>query len=142
MTAAAVFHPCESFDNVRYMRGHVHWAPALILPLLAVGVRFLYMHIVHYPLADVDLREVSYILEAVKILLPFCTFIIAAYAVTAIMSGEVKFKEPCVLLPIFCSRYLSALFPISYHRVFPAFTRCCVMPFGSGNSSCFLTRFV
>ncbi|MBQ7726862.1 MAG: hypothetical protein IJT66_06935, partial [Clostridia bacterium] len=93
MTAAAVFHPCESFDNVRYMRGHVHWAPALILPLLAVGVRFLYMHIVHYPLADVDLREVSYILEAVKILLPFCTFIIAAYAVTAIMSGEVKFKE-------------------------------------------------
>ena len=93
MTAGTLFHPCETFDNVRYMRGHIRWLPALVIPLAAVAVRFLYMQIVHYPLADVDLRHASYLLEAVKILLPFCTFIISAYAVTAIMNGEVRFRE-------------------------------------------------
>ncbi len=93
MIAGTLFHPCDTFDNVRYMRGNISWIPALTIPLVAVAVRFIYMHIVHYPLADVDVRQASYLLETVKILLPFVTFIISAYAVTAIMGGEVKFQE-------------------------------------------------
>ena len=90
---ATIFHPCETFENVRYMRGRLKWSPAFIFLGLTVLVRIVYMNIVHYPLADVDLKDASYLLEAVKLLLPFITFIIAAYAVTAIIDGEVKFQE-------------------------------------------------
>lgn len=90
---ATIFHPCETFENVRYMRGGLKMAPAFIFLGLTVAVRFIYMNIVHYPLADIDLRDASYLLEAVKFLLPFITFVIAAYAVTAIIDGEVKFNE-------------------------------------------------
>lgn len=90
---ATLFHPCETFENVRYMRGKLKWSPAFIFLGLTVGVRIIYMHIVHYPLADIDLLNASYLLEAMKFLLPFITFVIAAYAVTSIMDGEVKFKE-------------------------------------------------
>lgn len=90
---STLFHPCETFENVRYMRGNLKLSPAFIFLGLTVAVRYIYMNIVHYPLADVDLRNASYLLEAVKFLLPFITFIIAAYAVTAIIDGEVKFNE-------------------------------------------------
>ena len=90
---ATIFHPLETFDNVRYMRGKLKWSPACIFLGLTVAVRVIYMNIVHYPLADVDLKDASYLLEAIKVLLPFLTFIVAAYAVTAIMDGEVEFKE-------------------------------------------------
>ncbi len=90
---ATLFHPCETLENVRYMRGKLKWSPALIFVGLTVLVRIIYMNIIHYPLADVDLKDASYLLEAIKFILPFVTFIIAAYAVTAILEGEVKFKE-------------------------------------------------
>ena len=90
---ATLFHPCETFENVRYMRGRLKWSPAFIFLGLTVAVRIVYMNIVHYPLADIDLLNASYLLETVKFLLPFATFVIAAYAVTSIIDGEVKFKE-------------------------------------------------
>ena len=90
---ATLFHPCETFENVRYMRGNLKWSPAFIFLGLTVAVRIIYMNIVHYPLADIDLKDASYILEAMKFLLPFITFVIAAYAVTAINDGEAKFQE-------------------------------------------------
>ena len=90
---ATLFHPCETFENIRYMRGKLKWSPAFIFLGATVIVRIIYMHIVHYPLADIDLLDASYLLEAIKFLLPFITFVVAAYAVTAIMDGEVKFKE-------------------------------------------------
>lgn len=93
LSFSTLFHPMETFDNVRYMRGRLYWAPAFIMLGLTVAVRIVYMNIVHYPLSDVDLRDASYLLEAVKFLLPFITFVVAAYAMTAINDGEVEFKE-------------------------------------------------
>ena len=90
---ATLFHPIETFENIRYMRGKLKWSPVLIFLGLTVAVRFVYMNVVHYPMADVDLRDASYALEALKFLLPFVTFAVASYAVTAIMDGEVEFKE-------------------------------------------------
>lgn len=51
------------------------------------------MNIVHYPLADIELLDASYLLEAMKFIIPFVTFVIAAYAVTSLMDGEVKMQE-------------------------------------------------
>ena len=90
---ATLLHPIETFENVRYMRGRLKWTPAFIVLGLTVAVRILYMNVVHYPLSDVDLRDASYLLEAVKFLLPFITFQVAAYAMTTINDGEVEFKE-------------------------------------------------
>lgn len=104
LTTSAMCHPCETFDNIKAMRQEIRVWPAFVLAAAAPVVRILYMHIVHYPLADIDLRMSSYVLEIVKILLPFFTFVISAYAVTAIMDGETKFKElllccACALTP-------------------------------------------
>ena len=90
---ATLLHPCETFDNIRYMRGRLKWSPSFLFLGVTVLVRMIYINIVHYPLADIDLKDVSYVLESMKFLLPFFTFVIAAYAVTAIIDGEVKLKE-------------------------------------------------
>lgn len=90
---SALFHPCETFENVRYMRGHLKLSPPFIFLGLTIVVRIIYMHIVHYPLADIELLDASYLLEAMKFLIPFVTFVIAAYAVTSLIDGEVKMQE-------------------------------------------------
>lgn len=109
---STLLHPMETFDNVRYMRGRLKWLPAFILLGLTVAVRILYMNIVHYPLSDVDLRDASYALEAVKFLLPFVTFVIAAYAMTAIMDGEVEFKELFFAGALCFAPYLALTLPM------------------------------
>ena len=109
---STLFHPLETFDNVRYMRGRLKWSPAFIFLGLTVAVRFLYMNIVHYPLSDVNLRDASYVLEAVKFLLPFITFVIAAYAVTTIMDGEVEFKELFFVCSLCFAPYLAVTLPL------------------------------
>ena len=112
LSFATLFHPMETFDNVRYMRGRLKWSPAFIFLALTVAVRYVYMNIVHYPLSDVDLRDASYVLEAVKFLLPFVTFVIAAYAVTAIMDGEVEFKELFFAGTLCFAPYLALTLPL------------------------------
>lgn len=115
LTTSTMCHPCETFDNIKAMRQQIRLWPALVLAAAAPAVRILYMHLVHYPLADIDLRMSSYFLEIVKILLPFFTFVIAAYAVTAIMDGEAKLRElllccSCALTPyIFLTLPLAGL---------------------------------
>lgn len=111
---STLFHPLETFDNVRYMRGSLKWSPAFIMLGLTVTVRILYMNIVHYPLSNVDLRDASYMLEAVKFLLPFFTFVVAAYAMTAIMDGEVEFKELFFAGSMCFAPYLALTLPMGF----------------------------
>jgi len=112
LAASALFHPCDTFDNIKYMRGGIKPFVAPVIALSAVAVRLIYMNIVHFPLADIDLRNASYLLEGVKLLLPFFTFVLSAYAVTAIMNGETKFDEMLLSCSLCLMPYIVLTLPM------------------------------
>ncbi|HOJ10108.1 MAG TPA: YIP1 family protein [Clostridiales bacterium] len=92
-STAIIFHPVETFELIKSNRERISVKPGVIILLLAFVSRILYMFVVHYPLADIDLRDSNIILEAVKLLLPVVTWVVASFAITAITDGESKINE-------------------------------------------------
>lgn len=89
----ALLHPMETFDTVKYNRERVNpWAGAIIFFAVFV-TRVAYIFVVHYPLQDIEISDTNIIFEAMKILLPPLTWVVASFAVTSIMSGESKFAD-------------------------------------------------
>ena len=87
------FHPIDVFRTVRESRGHLKVRVGFILLLLTFAVRLIYIFGVHFPLVELDPRNANLVIEVGKMLLPPITFVIASYAVTAIVGGESKLKE-------------------------------------------------
>lgn len=92
-----LFHPKDSWVLMK-RRGRKNWAAALILLLAAVAVRLLSVLVGSY-LFGGDKENVNILLEVAKILVPTLSLAVSCYAITSIMSGEVKFRE---LLTAFC----------------------------------------
>lgn len=93
LSAGVMFHPVDVFRIVRESRGKLKLRVGLIIMTLAVAVRVFFIYTVHYPLVEIDPRNANLVLEIAKILLPLLTFVIASYAVTAIVGGESKLSE-------------------------------------------------
>lgn len=86
-------HPIDTINGVHNYRGRINLKSSAILVLIAYAVRILYVYIVHYPLASIDLADANAIYEAVKLLIIPFTWIVASFAVTSISSGESKISE-------------------------------------------------
>ncbi len=93
LSLAIVFHPIETFELIKNNRECINIKPGLIILLLAFASRIFYIFVVHYPLADIDVRDSNIILEAVKLLLPVITWVVASFSITAITDGESKINE-------------------------------------------------
>lgn len=93
LSTSTIFHPVDTFENIKLNRGKNKMYVGVILILLALLVRLFYMFTVHFPIADVDLNNAMLSLEVLKIVLPITTWAVAAYAISSIMSGESKFSE-------------------------------------------------
>ncbi len=93
LSVSAVFHPIDTFENIKLNRGKNKFYVGAVLILLAFLVRLFYMFTVHFPVADVDLGNAMLSLEVIKMVLPIITWSIAAYAISSIMNGESKFSE-------------------------------------------------
>ncbi len=93
LAPGVIFRPVESFELIKNGRGRLNILSGLIILVLVLLTRVFYMFVVHYPLADIDLRSANLTLEAIKMLLPVATWVLASFAITSIMDGEAKADE-------------------------------------------------
>lgn len=88
-----LLHPIDTLEGIRYNRTRINMAVPFILFGLAFLVRMLYLYIVHFPLASIELEDVNPVFEAVKLWIVPISWIPASFMATSISGGESKFKE-------------------------------------------------
>ncbi len=93
MSTGILFSPAETFELIKQSRGKLNIFPAVFIFCAAYAVRVLYINICHYPLQNIDVAWTNLFLEAVKLLAPFLTWVVASYAVSSISQGESKLDE-------------------------------------------------
>lgn len=92
MVWTVMMHPFDGFWQLkRENRGSI--VTALVLVLLAFTLRICDIMFTSYQIADIDPRDASFLLEIVRLLLPWLLFCVASYGVTAIFEGEGFFKD-------------------------------------------------
>jgi len=88
-----LFSPSDGFIAIKKDRtAFRRLAPTLIL-LASLISSIARLFIVHYPLADVDVRDVNLFQGLFNFLMPFLLWVIAYYYVTCIFSGEILLRE-------------------------------------------------
>lgn len=88
-----VFHPIDCLVIIKRERYKFNLLPIVVLNLLAVIVNYLYIFIVHFPLATKDSFDANIGLEFAMVIVPLFTWTVASYAITAIINGESHFTE-------------------------------------------------
>ncbi len=88
LTVGVVFHPVESFSLIRRYRDEFSYLPVALVLALVFGVRIIEIYVVHFPLAAIDPVDASLLLEVVRFFVPLATWVVASFAVTAILGGE------------------------------------------------------
>lgn len=108
-----VFRPLEVFESIKNGRERLNLIPGVIILFMVLATRLFNILIVHYPLADVDVRNANLMLEAVKLLLPAVTWVIASFAVTAILDGESKLREIFLIASYCMIPYILITLPLT-----------------------------
>lgn len=88
-----LLHPAETFETIKYNREKLNAWSALIIYILVFLIRIVYILFVHYPLADIDIKNANLFFEAMRSLLPPLVWVLASFAVTSIMDGESKIRD-------------------------------------------------
>lgn len=86
-------HPMDVMEAIRYNKKRLNMLVPWIIMITAFVVRIMYIYIVHYPLASIELQDANIIFEAVKLFIIPVTWIPASFMVTSISDGESKIKE-------------------------------------------------
>ncbi len=89
----SIFHPNAMFEEIKYNRNAMNIWSASVIFLIYIAAKMFYIFVVHYPLADLDMRETNLLLEVVKLLILPALWIIGSFAVTSIFSGEMKLRD-------------------------------------------------
>lgn len=113
MSLGVVFHPVETFEAIKNGRGRLNYIPGFIILFMVLLTRLFNLFVVHYPLADVDIRDSNLLLETVKLLLPVVTWVVASFAVTTILDGESKFGEIFISATYCMIPYILLTIPLS-----------------------------
>lgn len=93
LAAVALFHPIVAFRYMQKDRTKFNYAPILVILLLMIFTRIFSIFVTHYPLATVDKRDANLLLECAVMIVPILSWVIASYAMTTILGGEVLFRE-------------------------------------------------
>lgn len=88
-----LLHPIDTLEGIRYNRKRINMAIPFILFALAFLVRMVYLYVVHFPLASIELEDVNPVFEAVKLWIVPISWIPASFMATSISGGESKFPE-------------------------------------------------
>ncbi|MBO9609685.1 MAG: hypothetical protein J7639_27260 [Paenibacillaceae bacterium] len=88
-----MFHPLQTFQHIIQARGRLNVLSGWIILLTVLAIRVIYLLNVHYPLGDRNVLDSSLWLEAVKLLLPPLTWVIASFFISSILDGESKIGE-------------------------------------------------
>lgn len=93
MSQLALFHPIQTWDALKWRRFRHNWLPAVILPLLTVGVRYLSSACTAYTVSRIESYQVSFWYELLLVAVPYLTFGFALYKISGVLSGEMTLCE-------------------------------------------------
>ena len=96
LAAVTMFHPLVGFRFMKRDRTKFNYTPIFVILLLMIFTKIFSIFVTHYPLATVNTRNANVILECAMMVVPVLSWVVASYAMTTIMSGEVMFRE-CLL---------------------------------------------
>lgn len=96
LAAVTLFHPIVAFRYMKHDRTKFNYAPVLVILLLMIFTKVFSIFVTHYPLASVDKRNANLLMECAVMVVPIVSWVIASYAMTTILGGEVLFRE-CLL---------------------------------------------
>ena len=86
-------HPFDCYDIIKRDTKKFKWYIPLIFYLLVTAVNYSYLFYVHFPLSIRDVTDANILLEAGIIVFPHFSWVVASYAMTAIMDGESSFMQ-------------------------------------------------
>ena len=94
LAAITIFHPLVAFNYMKKDRDkkYNYW-PVVVILLLMILVKIFALFVTHYPLSNVDIRNVNIFTESLVMVVPIVSWAVSSYAVTTIMGGEVLFRE-------------------------------------------------
>lgn len=93
LVAVTLFHPIVGFNYMKKDRSKFNWKPVVIILALLAFTKIFSLYFTHYPLAGQKIQNVNIFVECAVIIVPLLSWVIASYAITTIMSGEVKLTE-------------------------------------------------
>lgn len=93
MSLLMVFHPLDSLDIIKRERAKFHPLRVLALLLLTAAVNYTYIFYVNYALSTKQPADANIFLELAIVFVPILTWVVAAYATTAVVTGECSFTE-------------------------------------------------
>lgn len=83
-----VYRPIYTLEVIKYNKNRLNmYVPSFIL-LVVFVTKVAIIFINHYPLAAIDPDDANILFEAIKILLPPLTWVVASFAVSSILDGE------------------------------------------------------
>ncbi|WP_211749368.1 Yip1 family protein [Paenibacillus sp. Marseille-Q4541] len=88
-------HPFDFFEEIQ-KPNRIRWRDAIIVVLLAYVARMLSLVLTGYAFETREPYEISYFHEFVWIVVPWFTWCVSNWGVSAILDGEGKFKEVVV----------------------------------------------
>lgn len=96
LAAVTMFHPLVAFRFMKRDRTKFNYTPIVVILLLMIFTKIFSIFVTHYPLATVNTRNANVVMECAIMIVPVLSWVIASYAMTTILSGEVMFRE-CLL---------------------------------------------
>lgn len=93
LAAVTIFHPLVAFRYMKRDRTKFNYAPIFVILLLMIFTKIFSIFVTHYPLATVTTKNANVVMECAVMIVPIISWVIASYAMTTILSGEVMFRE-------------------------------------------------
>lgn len=93
MSLLMLFHPRDALDIIKRERSHFKPLRVIIIMLLLALVNYTYTFYVNYALGTKAISQTNIFLDLVLAFLPILTWVVSAYAITAVIVGECSFTE-------------------------------------------------
>lgn len=105
-------HPFDFYEEIQ-KTNRIRWRDAIIVVLLAYIARMLSLVLTGYAFETREPYEISYLHEFVWIVVPWFTWCVSNWGVSAILDGEGKFKEVVVGSAFALVPYIVFIVPIT-----------------------------
>lgn len=107
-------HPIYAFNLIKSNRGRSILIPSVFLLLLAVAVRISSIFIVHFPVTDIQLQEVSILFEILLVIVPVIAWSVSLFGITSILDGETHMGEAFTATVFSLIPYILFTLPIAW----------------------------
>lgn len=112
MMKQVLAHPYDFYHDIQEP-GRLKWSQGIVLILLVYAARMLSILATSYTFQTREPYEISYIHEFIWIVVPWLTWCISNWGVSAIMDGEGKFKEVFIGSVFAMVPYMLLIVPIA-----------------------------